>query len=203
MFLAQSHKETSLGTPGHSPNAPTRQETKEAVAGITGGSSLFRGKHPGLDGVLDNMRKLVQKAKGDPDIRGLAFEITKNIPTDPRTGLANRRNFDNIADAIYKWGNKTIAYVRDPWMIEWIQSPRKTLERGFGDCDDHSILYAALMQALGIETRFRVVAMNKKKVLSTFFCNTKTKKEGGKTLIRHCIQNLVQVFQSNLLPITN
>jgi tetratricopeptide (TPR) repeat protein len=41
--------------------------------------------------------------------------------------------------------------------IDYIQFPRQTLEYRGGDCDDLSILYAALFQALGIETAFILV----------------------------------------------
>lgn len=53
-----------------------------------------------------------------------------------------------------------IRYVKDPSFAELIQTPSKTLEIGQGDCDDKSILLAALLESLGIKTRFVAVAFN-------------------------------------------
>jgi len=41
--------------------------------------------------------------------------------------------------------------------IDYLQFPRQTLEFKAGDCDDLSILYAALMESVGIETAFITV----------------------------------------------
>jgi len=106
------------------------------------------------------MKTLVQRFRGDPHIRDIAFQITSGIAKDPRTGLANRRNADNIANAIYNWTNTHIAYTWDPVDIEWLQSPDITLKKGYGDCDDHSILAASLLESLGIPTRFIIVKVN-------------------------------------------
>ncbi|MBT3271522.1 MAG: transglutaminase domain-containing protein, partial [Spirochaetales bacterium] len=38
--------------------------------------------------------------------------------------------------------------------FDYLQFPRQTLEYKAGDCDDLSILYTALLQAIGIETAF-------------------------------------------------
>ena len=122
-----------------------------------------RTKYPGLTTVLEEIKKLITQAKGDPAIRQKAVDITENIAKDARTNLPNRRDFDAIADAIYDYTNENIAYVRDPNDIEFIQSAQKTLKREFGDCDDHVILNAALLETLGIPTRLKVVATNRKK----------------------------------------
>ncbi len=41
--------------------------------------------------------------------------------------------------------------------VDFLQFPRQTLEYKAGDCDDLSILYAALLEAVGIETAFITV----------------------------------------------
>ena len=41
--------------------------------------------------------------------------------------------------------------------VDFLQFPRQTLEYKAGDCDDLSILYAALLEALGVETAFVTV----------------------------------------------
>lgn len=122
-----------------------------------GGSAFSRTSYPGLDTVLEEMKRLVTEYKGHPEIRDRAVAVTAGIPRDIRTALPDRRNFHNIASAIYDWMKRNIEYVRDPDGIEWLQTPLKTLEVGYGDCDDMATLAAALMGSIGIPTRFKVV----------------------------------------------
>ncbi|MEL7832795.1 transglutaminase-like domain-containing protein [Fodinibius sp. Rm-B-1B1-1] len=117
-----------------------------------------RKQYPGIEGVLELASQLVTKYTGREDIRGLALKITRKVPRNINTGLPDLRNVDQIAGAIYKWITKNINYVRDPWNIERIQSPDVTIRQKAGDCDDHAILSAALLQSLGIQTGFRIVS---------------------------------------------
>lgn len=144
------------------PNSPYPYGTKKGGASSNGEGSPFfiRMDYPGLDGVLEKMKELVAQGKGDPEVRAKAVEITKNIPVDPRTGLPNRRDYGQIANAVYNWMKKKIAYVNDPDGIEWLQTGKKTMELGFGDCDDQSILAGALLGSIGVPTRFKVVKAN-------------------------------------------
>ncbi len=61
-----------------------------------------------------------------------------------------------------------VSYVVDPTtpyiefskksnMVDFLQFPRQTLDYKAGDCDDLSILYSALLEAVGIETAFITV----------------------------------------------
>lgn len=145
------------------PNSPIPGNNGRASHHWDGSAFFTRVAYPGLDGVLTEMKRLVDEGKGDPAVRSKAFEITQNIPVDPRTGLPNRRNYGKIADAVYSWMKKNIAYVNDPDGIEWLQTAPKTLELGFGDCDDQSVLAGALLSSIGVPVRFRVVKANPKK----------------------------------------
>lgn len=145
------------------PNSRYPDGNGRASRSLRDGSANFaRMSYPGLDGVLEEMRRLVDEGKGDPVIRTKAFEITGGIPTDPRTGLPNRRDYQKIADAVYTWMKQNIAYVNDPDGIEWLQTARKTMDQGFGDCDDQSVLAGALLSSIGVPVRFRVVKANPK-----------------------------------------
>jgi len=48
-------------------------------------------------------------------------------------------------------------YSENPMAVDFLQFPRQTLEFGAGDCDDLSILYCSLFEAIGIETAFITV----------------------------------------------
>ena len=120
--------------------------------------SIKKGRYPGIDGVMQAATQLVAKYTGDERIRSLALKITRSIRRHSETGQPDLRNVDLIADAIYKWMVRNINYVRDPWNIERIQSPDITIRQKAGDCDDHAILGASLLQSLGIQTGFRIVS---------------------------------------------
>jgi len=120
--------------------------------------SIKKARYPGIEGVMQAATDLVAKYTGDERIRSLALNITRSIRRHSETGQPDLRNVDMIADAIYKWMVRTINYVRDPWNIERIQSPDVTIRQKAGDCDDHAILGAALLQSLGIQTGFRIVS---------------------------------------------
>jgi len=117
-----------------------------------------RQKYPGIENVLEIASKLVTKYTGRDDIRELALKITRGIRKNSNTGLPDLRNTGQVAEALYRWMTRNINYVRDPWNIERIQSPDVTLRQKAGDCDDHAILSAALLQSLGIQTGFRIVS---------------------------------------------
>lgn len=124
------------------------------------GSFYMRIPYQSLDHVLAQMKAQVQKFKGNQLVRQKAVEITQFIRKDSRTNLPDRRNFNAIAEAVYQWMKTNIQYIRDPHGIELIQSPLKTIEYGYGDCDDQSILAASLLSSLGIPSRFKVVKAN-------------------------------------------
>jgi hypothetical protein len=126
----------------------------EAAASII----ASRKRYPGIESVLELASQLVTNYTGREDIRELALKITRKVPRNINTGLPDLRNIDQIAGALYTWITKNINYVRDPWNIERIQSPDVTLRQQAGDCDDHAILSAALLQSLGIQTGFRIVS---------------------------------------------
>lgn len=137
--------------------------SNKAVAFLKPGSAtapIFasRRSYPGIDSVLQLASNLVAKYTGREDMRNLALKITNRIQRHPETGLPDMRNIDGVAQALYRWVTRNINYVRDPWNIERIQSPDVTIRQKAGDCDDHAILGATLLQSLGIPTGFRVVS---------------------------------------------
>jgi len=129
-----------------------------ATGSVRAGRSTFkRGRYTSLRKVLSEMKRLINKYKGDPSIRNIAAAITSHIIQDPRTGQPDMRNFKAVADAIYSWINHNIRYTRDPWNMEWLQSPDVTLQTKIGDCDDLTILAGSLLESVGIPTRLVIV----------------------------------------------
>jgi len=98
--------------------------------------------------VLKEMYSFVLKAIENPAFIEIARLITKDIFI---------HDANKIAREIYKFVKDNIRYTLDPEGIELLQSPLKTLECMCGDCDDHSILNAALNMAVGNKIRFVIV----------------------------------------------
>ena len=99
------------------------------------------------------LKAIVNDAKLNPKFRKLATHIINSYP-------CQSHNYDCYAKAIYDWVKKNIKYIKDITGYETIQSPEKTLEIGGGDCDDHAVLVATLLESIGMKTAFKVVGWN-------------------------------------------
>ena len=93
------------------------------------------------------MRDLVRRAVRDPDMlaRNLFIEITGGCPG---------RDFRCEVDAVWNWVRENIRFVRDIHGVETLQSFRRTIELGIGDCDDQSVAISSILEAGGHPTRF-------------------------------------------------
>lgn len=91
------------------------------------------------------MRRLVREGSRDPMIRDAALRIIWLQP-------AKNQRFE--VEAIFDHVRAAIRYVRDPVMFECVSAPRQVLALGYGDCDDKSVLLAALLESVGYPTRF-------------------------------------------------
>ena len=84
-------------------------------------------------------------------VRKKAFELAKDVCDAPLNikGMADD-DLIGIANAIFVWVRDYIAYINDP-VGEYFQPPVKTMEISAGDCDDQSILLAAMLGSIGFE----------------------------------------------------
>ena len=57
------------------------------------------------------------------------------------------------AKALYYFVRDNIQYVSDPYEKEYIAAPVETLKTGGGDCDDGTLLLAAMLESIGVKTR--------------------------------------------------
>jgi tetratricopeptide (TPR) repeat protein len=101
----------------------------------------------------------------DPAILSLAKSLAGDLAAAKNPALSEKLQIAaGIHEALSLQG---INYVRDPTGlfsgakgkadVDFLQFPRQTLEYRSGDCDDLSILYAALFEAVGVETAFITV----------------------------------------------
>ena len=139
---------------GRRPN-PGKCETfdyDEQGRPLSGPPQMRIEKHP--DGIrhtkstIKTMAKLVRKAAHSYPVRSLAVRITADVPSkQPALELA----------ALYRWVRDNIRYRLDPVGLEWVQTPERTLQEKAGDCDDITVLIAALAESIGYKTRFITV----------------------------------------------
>lgn len=102
----------------------------------------------GVDGIrrtLSIMRALARKFRADPQIILLAREVTDPLPP---------KNYYAEIKALFQWVKDHIRYVRDVRDTETVATPVATLQIGSGDCDDMSLLLSALLESIGVRTRF-------------------------------------------------
>ncbi|MDY6904642.1 MAG: tetratricopeptide repeat protein [Thermodesulfobacteriota bacterium] len=111
------------------------------------------------------------KMTWDDPARIAAFVTTKDgVVMDFARGVLTQ--YDYTTDPLVSGcllfnaiGTAGVIYTRDPSnsyqetkdntdLIDYLQYPRETLRRKSGDCDDLAILYAALLESVGIKTRF-------------------------------------------------
>jgi hypothetical protein len=108
----------------------------------------------GISATLARMRGLALDATRDPRIVQLARTIVAHVDGHDRWATT---------EAIFTWFADRYVYTLDPTDYELVVSPAVMLaqlaQSGYlqGDCDDASTLLAALLESVGVPTRFRVV----------------------------------------------
>jgi hypothetical protein len=111
-----------------------------------------------IDAVRDTLKKMVaivRKYSGcSPDfttVNHASALLSQNGIRD------TRMNRYQIIKLFQNWVRDGIGYAHDPYLVEMIQTPPRTLDRGFGDCDDKAILLCSLLSVIGFECEFLAV----------------------------------------------
>lgn len=105
----------------------------------------------GTDVTVAEMNRLVKEGLRNPLIRLTALKIIRDA------GIEGR-DFAGEIQAVFDWVLANVRYTKDPYKLEMVHSPDVVLKMRAGDCDDMSILLAALLQSLGHQTRFKVIS---------------------------------------------
>jgi transglutaminase-like putative cysteine protease len=107
----------------------------------------------GIEGTrqtLDLMVRITNDAKTRLEVRNRALSLTRWLP--PKAWRAQ-------VDQLFKFVRDQIRYTRDIRGVETLTHPVQTLAIGQGDCDDKSMLLAALLESIGHPTRFIAVGL--------------------------------------------
>jgi len=116
-------------------------------------SGVLEGKVNNIQEEINLLKSIVEDAKKNPYFRQLATQIINSFP-------CQHKNYDCYVYAIAKWVKENIKYIKDITGYETLQTPENTLKIGGGDCDDHAILVATLLNAIGVKTAFKIVGEN-------------------------------------------
>jgi hypothetical protein len=131
----------------------------EEVAGISGRAMPISKKLEvnGLDEKAKILAKLVRGEEGYT--HPVLIQAARQIAGDRSGGTWStpEKDWEREATAIYKFARKRVHYMRDPVDRDCFSTPLQTLFVGSGDCDDSSVLIAALGMAVGQRARFRVI----------------------------------------------
>ncbi len=108
----------------------------------------------GIGQTLQEMEAGVRAALRDPLVVQTARRIVTRVP---------ERDTRAEAEAIFRWLQAHLRYTRDPTEYELLVPPARLLREiqangvATEDCDSAAMALAALLQAVGIRTRFRVL----------------------------------------------
>jgi len=113
----------------------------------------------------DDRRPAAFVTAKDPAVLGLAKSLAGDIRASMNPAISEKLQLAaGVHEALCLYG---VNYVTDPTSvisgsktkteIDFLQFPRQTLEYRSGDCDDLSILYAAVFESLGAETAFLTI----------------------------------------------
>ena len=108
-----------------------------------------------LDATVALIKSMALSGSKSPDIKIAAVNILNDA------GIYDGRARSPAAIALALWIGENIQYFRDPKGTETLQTAQKTIEFGYGDCDDMSILLAAMLMSVGIETRFKIIGKDR------------------------------------------
>jgi transglutaminase-like putative cysteine protease len=99
----------------------------------------------GVDDTVKLMQALVKEHKASSFIRELAFSIVESVP---------EKNEPAEIEAIFNYVQNNVRYTKDIHDLETLANPIYTLTIKHGDCDDHAVVLASLLQTIGYQTCF-------------------------------------------------
>jgi hypothetical protein len=105
--------------------------------------------------------RLIKEGAKDFYVRQKAIDILFQYGIQPKDYLGE------IA-ALFEWVKNNVRYTRDIHRVELLHTARRMLELRAGDCDDMTILLAAMLKAIGHPVRLALVGFNpRRKTLFT------------------------------------
>lgn len=110
------------------------------------------------------MAKLAKAGKTNIEIREKALELTRYL---------RPKDWGGQVHALFEFVRDQIRYTRDVFGVETVHTPEQILKTEQGDCDDKSILLAALLQSIGHPAQFVAVGFRQAGQFEHVFVQTK------------------------------
>lgn len=110
------------------------------------------------------MRQIVREYRKHPDIYRLSRYIVATVPP---------KRWAGEAIAIRNFVRRNIRFTRDIRDVETLTNPVRLLEIRQGDCDDHAMLVASLLESIGHPTRFTAIGVSPFGGFSHVYAETK------------------------------
>lgn len=118
--------------------APRANELRGYLASIPSGAA-------GVRATLHIMRSLVRANKRNLVLRDFAARACGHLP---------QKAYREQVECLFGFVRDRVRYIHDIHGLETIQTPQRTLELRYGDCDDKALLLATLLESIGHPTRF-------------------------------------------------
>lgn len=117
----------------------------------TGDSAIYN--------TVSRMKEIIHLSSANPFVRRWSQEALAHVPVNSKWDEAN---------AIYRFVRDNVRYTKDPYGIEYIQTPPTLLEgihryrskrepRPIGDCDDMTTLSLSMLKSVGFPVAIRTV----------------------------------------------
>jgi hypothetical protein len=119
------------------------------------------GSYPGLRPTVRIIAEYALRGQSREPVHDAAREALKSngvplLPVSKQSPAWRER----AAHAIYEWMGPNVKYAYDPEGVEQVQEPTATIMLGQGDCDDMVSLGVAMLTAVGVPARIKVVRQN-------------------------------------------
>jgi transglutaminase-like putative cysteine protease len=96
------------------------------------------------------MARLVNQGRVNVKVRMLALALVQDL---------KQKDYLGEAMAVHAFVRDNIRYVRDVRGVETLHTAEQILDQRAGDCDDKTVLVAALLETIGHKTRLVAVGM--------------------------------------------
>jgi hypothetical protein len=119
--------------------------TQTTPQGMTATLQAIPDGKAGTVATLKIMRDVVKSGKKSLVVRNTAISLIGELP---------QKDWFNENKILHRFVRDEIRYVKDIRGVETVQTPDVTMQIKAGDCDDKSVLLAALLESIGHPTRF-------------------------------------------------
>lgn len=123
--------------------------------------------YPGTLATVRHIINLIKKGAKDFHVRQTAIKIFRFYGVKPKDFLGE-------ISALFDWVKRKIRYTKDIYKVELLHSARRMLELRAGDCDDITVLLAAMLESTGHPVRLVIVGRdpNRKHLFSHIYLET-------------------------------